>query len=255
MLEMILNAADKPYYDNANVDKSKRPIMATFIDGKTLFDQAKDEHVQYVNAFLCAFGLVSNKDQAAIYATHFSTDSTTQKLLEKFPRKAPFEKYSYRYSNFKLDDLAVALMKANFGNLCHGYIGCEMKSPFHGGYFHNEICLFTPSECITATLAKVVSIDACNTIKCNDIIKNTFGNIGSKAHYVDIIRAYAAAADYQPFAGGSRHGVLGGGGEGDDKDDDDERKCHNMKPKFGEEDEGTNKEIKVRGDLSNLFTL
>lgn len=233
MLEFILNAIDNHYYDASEVvvEDDKKPLMAKFIDKKPL-DINNENHRKYVDAFLCAFGLVSNTKQAEIFNKQFDIKDPNNhnvKTLLKYPRKAPFEKYSYRYSNFDLDDMALALMKANFGGFCDGYIGCEIKSPFHGGYFHNEICLFTPKDCKLNTNYNpgIVIIDACNTLRVKDIIRTNYDNIGSTIHYLDIISSYSSKPEYVKVGGK----ILGGGGDDSDEEND-SFICKNMLPKY-----------------------
>lgn len=59
-------------------------------------------------------------------------------------------KTGFRLSWTHLDDMMVAFFQLAYGNECAGYIAPALPQP-DGSFFHEEICLFNPSESISAS--------------------------------------------------------------------------------------------------------
>jgi hypothetical protein len=77
-------------------------------------------------------------------------------FYEKFVNEnAIGERPGYRISLMDIDDTMVWLFKTLYGDIIDGYIAPQLDAPWYSpDRFHQEICLFKPSDCI-----KVVSRD------------------------------------------------------------------------------------------------
>lgn len=133
MFERLLEARDNKDYKVYIPTFYSNTEYKTAVRGRTELDFSNPEHMEFVRAFLFAFGLVSVTQQNKI----------KDFMIVIKDKPEPFECTGYRYSDMDKDIMASQLLKVNFETEVHGFISPKLKYS-ETMVFHNEICIFNP---------------------------------------------------------------------------------------------------------------